>query len=225
ARSPLGHERRAARAHRRASTREDFRQARAGYPLRRRRPRRLPRPRAGVVPTAAALRKICWRAVARRTTKQKKSLPAPAAMHGANPPPNPPGRAACPGASMVGLAPTMPRGAPAPPPREQIFFARPQIRRIYQKIITMGGLEPPTQRPRVRAANNFGTNMPGGYVYILASKRNGTLYIGITCNLVARVIAHREGRGSSFVKKYDVTRLVLYEYYPLYMDAMRRETS
>jgi len=89
----------------------------------------------------------------------------------------------------------------------------------------MGGLEPPTQRPRVRAANNFGTNMPGGYVYILASKRNGTLYIGITCNLVARVIAHREGRGSSFVKKYDVTRLVLYEYYPLYMDAMRRETS
>ena len=37
--------------------------------------------------------------------------------------------------------------------------------------------------------------------YILASKRNGTLYVGVTNNLAARVFDHREGRGSVFTKK------------------------
>ncbi len=46
--------------------------------------------------------------------------------------------------------------------------------------------------------------MPQGHVYILASKRNGTLYIGVTNNLSARIHAHREGRGSAFTKKYNV---------------------
>ena len=67
--------------------------------------------------------------------------------------------------------------------------------------------------------------MPSGYVYILASKRNGTLYTGITSDLPARVQAHREGRGSAFVKKYGVTRLVWFEEYPLYAAAIQRETS
>ena len=67
--------------------------------------------------------------------------------------------------------------------------------------------------------------MPSGFVYILASKRNGTLYIGITSDLHGRVHAHREGRGSAFVKKYGVTRLVWFEEHPLYADAIRRETS
>ena len=47
-----------------------------------------------------------------------------------------------------------------------------------------------------------------GFVYILASKRNGTLYIGVTNNLAARIYAHREGRGSAFTKKYNVKMLV-----------------
>jgi len=67
--------------------------------------------------------------------------------------------------------------------------------------------------------------MPRGFVYILASKRNGTLYTGITSDLHGRIHAHREGRGSKFVKKYDVTRLVWFEEYPLYADAIQRETS
>jgi putative endonuclease len=66
---------------------------------------------------------------------------------------------------------------------------------------------------------------PGGYVYILASKRNGTLYLGVTSNLPARVDAHREGRGSQFVRKYGVFTLVWYEYHPLYAAAIQRETS
>ena len=49
------------------------------------------------------------------------------------------------------------------------------------------------------------------YVYILASKRNGTLYIGVTNNLVKRILEHREGLASKFTKKYGVKLLVYYE--------------
>ena len=67
--------------------------------------------------------------------------------------------------------------------------------------------------------------MPRGFVYILASKRNGTLYTGITGNLLARMQAHRKGRGSEFCKKYGVTRLVWYEEHALYTRAIQRETN
>jgi len=67
--------------------------------------------------------------------------------------------------------------------------------------------------------------MRTGFVYIMASKRNGTLYIGVTSNLVARVTQHKEGHGSEFVKKYKVTMLVWYEEFSLVADAIQRETS
>src|SRR5689334_443082 len=67
--------------------------------------------------------------------------------------------------------------------------------------------------------------MPAGFVYILANKRQGTLYIGVTSNLHARLEQHRRGQGSAFVKKYGLYRLVYYETYPLYTDAIRRETN
>jgi putative endonuclease len=67
--------------------------------------------------------------------------------------------------------------------------------------------------------------MANGFVYILASKRNGTLYTGVTSDLLGRVQAHREGKGSGFAKKYGVTRLVWFEEFPLYADAIQRETS
>ena len=67
--------------------------------------------------------------------------------------------------------------------------------------------------------------MPQGHVYILASKRNGTLYIGVTTNLSARVFAHRNGIGSAFTKKYAVTLLVRYETYDMVTDAIQRETT
>ena len=67
--------------------------------------------------------------------------------------------------------------------------------------------------------------MPSGFVYMLASQRNGTLYIGVTSNLLDRMEQHREDAGSGFVKKYGVTRLVWFEEYPLYADAIRRETA
>ena len=67
--------------------------------------------------------------------------------------------------------------------------------------------------------------MSSGFVYILASGRNGTLYTGVTSDLLKRMEQHHQGVGSAFVKKYNITRLVYFEEYPLYVDAIRRETS
>ena len=49
------------------------------------------------------------------------------------------------------------------------------------------------------------------FVYILASKRNGTLYIGITSNLKKRVYEHKNGIIEGFTTKYNVQKLVYYE--------------
>ena len=67
--------------------------------------------------------------------------------------------------------------------------------------------------------------MPRGHVYILASKRNGTLYIGVATDLSARVFAHRNGTGSAFTKKYGVKHLVWYETYDMVTNAIQRETT
>ena len=67
--------------------------------------------------------------------------------------------------------------------------------------------------------------MPQGHVYILASKRNGTLYIGVTTDLSARIFAHRSGTGSAFTKKYGAKILVWYETYDMVTDAIQRETT
>jgi putative endonuclease len=61
------------------------------------------------------------------------------------------------------------------------------------------------------------------YVYILASRRHGTLYIGVTNSLQKRLAEHRNGRGSSFVKIYGVYRLVYVESYDRADDAIARE--
>ena len=49
------------------------------------------------------------------------------------------------------------------------------------------------------------------YVYLLASKRNGTLYIGVTSDLVKRVHEHKNNLVDGFTKKYNVHNLVYYE--------------
>lgn len=67
--------------------------------------------------------------------------------------------------------------------------------------------------------------MPQGHVYILAGKRNGTPYIGVTTNLAARVYAHRDGKGSALTKKNCVKHLVWYETCAMAVDAIQRETS
>ena len=49
------------------------------------------------------------------------------------------------------------------------------------------------------------------YVYLMASKRNGTLYIGMTNDLIRRVYEHKEGFVPGFTKQYDVKALVYFE--------------
>ena len=61
------------------------------------------------------------------------------------------------------------------------------------------------------------------YVYILASGRHGTLYIGVTNNVRARLEQHRAGRGSKFVSKYKVHRLVHVETFATPQEAIARE--
>jgi putative endonuclease len=51
------------------------------------------------------------------------------------------------------------------------------------------------------------------YVYILASRRNGTLYVGMTDDLVRRMEEHKDKAFRGFTAKYDVTRLVWFEAY------------
>ena len=67
--------------------------------------------------------------------------------------------------------------------------------------------------------------MRNGYVYILTNKPYGTLYIGMTSNLSARLWQHRNGIASEFTKKYGLTRLVYYETHELVVTAITRETS
>ena len=65
----------------------------------------------------------------------------------------------------------------------------------------------------------------GYYVYIMASDRNGTIYIGVTNDLARRTYEHREGQISGFTKRYEVKRLVHYEVYDSIASAIQREKS
>jgi len=61
------------------------------------------------------------------------------------------------------------------------------------------------------------------YVYILASKRNGTLYIGFTDDLERRMREHKLKEVESFTKKYDVDKLVYFEIFETSNEAFIRE--
>ena len=65
----------------------------------------------------------------------------------------------------------------------------------------------------------------GGWAYILASRRNGTLYTGVTSDLAARVSEHRQGLTPGFASRYGCTRLVWHERHATIESAIQRETS
>ncbi|QUL39311.1 GIY-YIG nuclease family protein [Erythrobacter sp. JK5] len=67
--------------------------------------------------------------------------------------------------------------------------------------------------------------MMGGWVYIMTNGPHGTLYIGVTSDLVSRIAAYREGRGSEFCRKHGLTRLVYVERYERIDDAISREKA
>jgi putative endonuclease len=63
------------------------------------------------------------------------------------------------------------------------------------------------------------------FVYILASDRNGTLYTGVTSDILRRVYQHKEGAAESFSKRYSVKNLVWYEPHEDIRVAIQREKN
>lgn len=63
------------------------------------------------------------------------------------------------------------------------------------------------------------------WTYILASQPRGTLYIGVTNNLLGRIELHRAGKGSGFTSKYGVAMLVWFEQFDHADEAIQREKS
>lgn len=62
-------------------------------------------------------------------------------------------------------------------------------------------------------------------VYMMASRKHGTIYIGVTTDLVGRVVEHREGLLDGFTKRYGVKRLVWFERHESIRPAIQREKS
>lgn len=62
-------------------------------------------------------------------------------------------------------------------------------------------------------------------VYIVASRRHGTIYIGVTSDLARRAFEHREGAIPGFTKKYGCKRLVWWEPFELMTSAIQREKT
>jgi putative endonuclease len=60
-------------------------------------------------------------------------------------------------------------------------------------------------------------------VYLMASKKNGTLYVGITSDLIKRISQHKSGSLGGFTKRYAVNRLVWYELHGTMESAITRE--
>jgi putative endonuclease len=67
--------------------------------------------------------------------------------------------------------------------------------------------------------------MRGGWVYIMADRYRGTMYIGMTSHIAARAFQHRSSAGSDFCRRYALTRLVYAEYTEAIQDAIAREKA
>jgi len=63
------------------------------------------------------------------------------------------------------------------------------------------------------------------FVYILASKPNGTLYVGVTNDLARRIAEHKAKLVPGFTRRYDVNRLVYFELFDTVLEARAREHS
>jgi putative endonuclease len=86
-----------------------------------------------------------------------------------------------------------------------------------RRNIVMPGLD-----PGIHATYRLGVAY---WVYILASRDNGTLYVGMTNDVVRRVAEHRAGVAEGFTKRYDVKRLVYFEPFDDPLSAIQREKN
>ncbi len=65
--------------------------------------------------------------------------------------------------------------------------------------------------------------MKQGYVYIMANKPQGTLYIGVTSDIIKRVYEHKNDFVDGFTRKYELKSLVYYEVFDEIAEAIKRE--
>jgi len=65
----------------------------------------------------------------------------------------------------------------------------------------------------------------GGHVYIMANRRQGTLYVGVTADLARRVYEHQQGLMKGFTKRYGIKKLVYTEPFDRIEDAIAREKA
>ncbi len=67
--------------------------------------------------------------------------------------------------------------------------------------------------------------MRGGWVYMMADRYRGTIYTGVTADIARRTVQHRDGKGSHFVAKYGLLRLVYAEPHARMDEAIAREKA
>ena len=67
--------------------------------------------------------------------------------------------------------------------------------------------------------------MKGGWIYIMTNRPNGTLYVGVTNNIVRRAYEHRSGVMDGFTKRYKLHRLVFFEWHDDIVTAIQREKN
>jgi putative endonuclease len=67
--------------------------------------------------------------------------------------------------------------------------------------------------------------MDGGFIYIMTNRRNGTLYVGVTSDLVRRCYEHRNGLLRGFTKQYGLKQLVYFEQHDDIRSAIQREKT
>jgi putative endonuclease len=70
---------------------------------------------------------------------------------------------------------------------------------------------------------DFSEGSKCGYFYVMSSDRNGTLYVGVTSNLLRRVAEHKQGIFEGFTKRYAIHRLVYFEQFESVVGAIERE--
>ena len=93
------------------------------------------------------------------------------------------------------------------------------------RYFVIPGLVPVISASGILRTETVGHTVRSYWVYILASKPRGTLYIGVTNGIIFRVDQHRAGKGSSFTRRYKVHTLVWFQEFSDIREAIQREQT
>jgi len=88
----------------------------------------------------------------------------------------------------------------------------------YRPLVVVAGLVPATPLRHAEVVRQY-------YLYILASRPGGAIYVGVTRDLVRRLYEHRNGFVDGHTKTYNIKQLVYFEVYATARDAIQREKN